>query len=24
LRSVMRSHKCIQYSEHKNLQCYFF
>jgi gamma-glutamyl hydrolase len=24
MRSVMRSHKCIQYSEHKNLQCYFF
>jgi gamma-glutamyl hydrolase len=24
LRSTMRSHKCVQYSEHKNLLCYFF
>jgi gamma-glutamyl hydrolase len=24
LRSTMKSHKCIQYNEHKNLQCYFF
>jgi gamma-glutamyl hydrolase len=24
LRSTMKSHKCIQYNEHKHLQCYFF
>ena len=24
LRSSMRPHKCIQYTEHKHLQCYFF
>jgi GMP synthase-like glutamine amidotransferase len=24
LRSIMKPHKCIQYSEHKNLLCYFF
>ena len=24
LRTCMKSHKCIQYTEHKNLQCYFF
>lgn len=24
LRNCMQPHKCVQYSEHKNLQCYFF